>query len=90
MGSILERTAIAKKRIVEYSAMEVYWSLVKSIDFSVISAAACLAWMSLLRILEDVRTPMASSSSRILPSDTERTSRILSSVSFRSFLFAAP
>ena len=42
----------------------------------------CFSWISLASTLEDDRTLMALSSSRIFPSDVESTSKILSSISF--------
>ena len=50
----------------------------------------CLAEISSDRVLDDDRTLMAVSSSRMLPSDDERISRILSSISLSCFLLKAP
>lgn len=75
---------VVKKRTVECTAIDLYCNLVASIDFSVTSAVACLTWISLLNTFEEVKTLIASSSSSIFPSATDKTSNILSSVSFRS------
>ena len=46
------------------------------------SSFTCFSEISLARTLEEERTSMAVSSSRMLPSDEDSTSRILSSISF--------
>ena len=49
----------------------------------------CFLEISLDRALEESRICMAVSSSRMFPSEVERVSRILSSISFSCFLLAA-
>lgn len=56
--------------------MGVYSNLATSIDFSVSSATACFATISLERLFDELRTLIAVSSSRIFPSAVDSTSRI--------------
>jgi hypothetical protein len=81
MGSMLARSAMEKNKMVEWTAMGVYPIHALSILISVSSVMACFSEISLDKTLDDDRTLMAVSSSRMLASDVDRTSRILPSIS---------
>ena len=68
----------------------VSFCLVLSISASVSLETCCLAAISSDSTLDEERIWMAVSSSKILPWEADSTFRILSSISFSSFLFLAP
>lgn len=82
IGSILARSAIEKNRMDEWIEIGRYSMRVASIFFSVSSATACFSEISFAKALEDDSILMAVSSSKMFPSEEERTSKILSSISF--------
>lgn len=82
MGSIPAKSAMQKYSIEEYSATDVYSKRFSFIFFSVSSEPACFSLISLDKVFDELSAFTAVSSSRMFPLDVDRTSRILSSISF--------
>lgn len=75
---------MVKNKIVECSAIGLYSNLALSICFSVTSATACFAAISFESCLEELKICTAVSSSKMLPSEVDKTYKILSSISFKA------
>ena len=71
IGSMFASPEMQKKRIDECIATGLYRSLVLSISCSVAAAISCLAEISSERTLDDDKTLMAVSSSRIFPCELQ-------------------
>lgn len=73
IGSIFASSEMQKNSTEECFDTGMYWLRALSISFSVTAAIFCFSWISSERTLLDVRILLAVSSSKMLPSDDERT-----------------